>query len=229
MLFAINSTDGLWISFDDGLNMLMLAAGDVPVLAPAQPIRGSLRLSLMQRALSAVRDHAAASRSDQRQQSRSVAPAAGLPTSGPCPSSADEATEDCTVLPAEQKSGTHPGSEAQVSRSDPDSDDGVEDSMDALAVLADAVESTPQSPPPKPQPNAQLTVLPTTVAAKKAAIKAEPASGSALDAISALAAIGCAAHAASEVVGPDVEFTVRELEVLAKEVERCVFAVFISA
>ncbi len=197
----------------------MLVAGDVPVLAPAQPISGSLRLSLMQRAPSAVRDHAAASRSHQRQR---TAPPGGLNNSGPR-TSAEEAVEDgpCGLQSADVDPGRDPASEAQFCGSEPDTESGAEDGLDALAVLANAVESTPQSPPPKPQPDGQLTALPAAEPAKQqTAAKAEAVAGSALGAISALAAIGSATNAPSEVVGPDVEFTVRELEVLTKEVER---------
>ena len=201
----------------------MLVAGDVPVLAPAQPMSGSLRLSLMQRAPSAVRDHAAASRSDQQLHTGSVETFAGLSGSGPC-TSADEPAQDHSrdLQPTAPKSGAAPASEDQVARSDMYCDSDEEDGMDALAVLADVVESTPQSPPPRAQPDGQLTALPAVEAAKQqTGAKAEAVAGSALGPISALAAIGSAAHAASEAVGPDVEFTVRELEVLAKEVERC--------
>ena len=189
-----------------------MAAGDVPVLAPAQPVSGSLRLSLMQRAPGAVRDHAAASCSEQRQRIGPVEPIAGLRSNGPC-TSVNKATAGCSngdSQPAATNRGTHPDSEV-----------GAEDGMDALTVLADAVEFTPQSPPLKPEPDVQLKALPATeTTEQQTAVKAEAASGSALGAISALAAIGSAAAVASEVVGPDVDFTLRELEVLTKEVER---------
>ncbi len=198
----------------------MLVAGDVPVLAPAQPISGSLRLAFMQRAPSAVRDHAAASRSDQRQRTGSVETSAGLPGSGQCTSADEPENHSRDLQPAAPKPGADPASE--VARSDMFCDSGEEDGMDALAALADVVESMPQSPPPKAQPNGELTALPAAEAAKQqTAVKAEAVAGSALGAISALAAISSAADAASEAVGPDVEFTVRELEVLTKEVERC--------
>ena len=187
---------------------------------------GSLRLSLMQRAPSAVRDHAAAFRSDQRQRTGSVETSAGLSGSSQS-TSADEPTEDHSrdLQPAAPTLGAAPASEDQVARSDMYCGSDEEDGMDALAVLADVVESAPQSPPSKPRPHGQLTALPAAEAAKQqTGAKAGAVAGSGLGAISALAAVGSAAHAASEAVGPDVEFTVRELEVLTKEVERCGFS-----
>ena len=196
----------------------LLAAGDVPVLTPTQKISGSLRLSLMQRAPNAVRDYAA-----HQKRAGSVEPPTDM-SSGSRSASADEGAEDGARSRSPTEPDTDPASGDRVSSPDRVAAvSGAQDGLDALAVLADVVESTPQSPPRKQAANAGLNTSPKAVKVK--GVKAEADPGPALGAVGALAAIGCAANAAAEMVGADVEFTAHELEVLAKELERCVVAV----
>ena len=95
--------------------------------------------------------------------------------------------------------------------------------MDALAVLADAVESTPQSPPWNAQPKVIKQDPSRAVQQNRPSGKTDPDPDpeTAMSAVSALAAIGSDVNAAADAVGPEVEFTARELQILTKELERC--------
>ena len=177
------------------------SAGDVPVIAPMQTYRGALRASLQQRAPSAVRDFAVptlAPPQEPRSSRLSWEDAAEM-LSGDTVRGSDATTEPETEAdtPPQDTGAASSRSPAAVKQED------VAAASDALAVLAETV-ATGEAPS---TPNG------------KAAAPAETEPLAALEAINALAALGTVANSA-EVVGPEVEFTARELQLLSAELER---------
>ncbi len=195
-----------------------LAPGDVPALAPVQKLSGSLRLSLMQRAPNAVRDFAAASNTPWRWGPASEDSPTGASDGDRCKFGEEglqnvRGDRSCSELDPDTASGTQVPLKVELV---PAEGEG----MDALGMLADAVASVPQSPPPKVQPKGIKQGPSTAVQQNKLGDKAGPHHVIALSAVSALAAIGSAAGGAAESAGADVEFTLRELQTLANELER---------
>ena len=195
-----------------------MAAGDVPALAPVQQLSGSLRLSLMQRAPNAVRDFVAASNALWRSEPASEDSPTGSFDGGRC-ASTEEVVGDVRRNQSCVESDPVTGSGARMPpkmESSPTDGDG----MDALGVLADAVECVPQSPPAKLQPKGIKLEPSTMLEQDEAGGKADPDPEMASSAATALATISVAANAAADAAGADVEFTLRELQILAKELER---------
>lgn len=203
------------------------AAGDVPVIAPMQPYRGALRASLEQRAPAAVRDFAVPILVPARAQGSSGSSWGDEP---------DQVSED-----RDWASGAATGMTAGVKTSPKDtgavsshmpaaavkqepSEAPLSDMLDATTALAVLAETVTTAAAPGNHPSAASEEPPQWFFATphgKGAMPAapEPEPSAALEAISALAALGTEANS-REVVGPDVDFTARELELLAAELER---------
>ena len=186
------------------IQCVSLCADDVPSIAPIQPYRGALRASLQQRAPTAVRDYAVPQ----------VVPVPLHLNNGSRASNWDETEVDTS---SEHSSG--------------DEDTHHRNALGALVEAAATVKYKSGAPePPEPpmllEPTNTLTVLADTVATESAppALESESVPPSeeplaALDAIGLLTAMVMEPDSV-EVVDPNVDFTPRELQVLAAELRR---------